>query len=223
MNEGIKSNVIDKQYFVNNNTHHNGKILYGEYNGKNMERDSSIENDEINKNEYENNMVINIYRYKFTEEFMKELYNFSKIHQYDDRKSFKEAWNIWIEDNDIIISEEVERLVSLGYNNDIMDKMFKSARYYFRKKNTVKKEAKQRRNYVNVNKDLLDAMDKHIVTKNNDIFEKPSEGFEDFCNKNIDLLKEEIKKLLENKMESKEIMEKIKKKYKNRYFMLINK
>ena len=37
-----------------------------------------------------------IYRYKFTEHFMEELYEFSKIHQYDARKDFKEAWKIWI-------------------------------------------------------------------------------------------------------------------------------
>ena len=32
---------------------------------------------------------VNIYRYKFTNEFIVELYNFSKIHQYDHRKDFK--------------------------------------------------------------------------------------------------------------------------------------
>jgi hypothetical protein len=44
-----------------------------------------------------------IYRFKFSKEFMEELHNFSKIHQYDERKDFKEAWKIWIEDNNDII------------------------------------------------------------------------------------------------------------------------
>ena len=35
---------------------------------------------------------INIYRYKFTTEFMNDLFIFSKIHQYDHRSDFKEAW-----------------------------------------------------------------------------------------------------------------------------------
>jgi TctA family transporter len=39
-----------------------------------------------------NNIVASIYRYKFTQEFMDELYKFSKIHQYDERADFKEAW-----------------------------------------------------------------------------------------------------------------------------------
>lgn len=75
-----------------------------------------------------------IYRFKFTENFMTELYKFSKIHQYDDRKDFKEAWKIWTEENDDIIELEMCRMLRLGYNGDVLDKMFKSARYYFRKK-----------------------------------------------------------------------------------------
>ena len=43
---------------------------------------------------------IDIYRYKFTQPFMNELHNFSKIHQYDDRTMFKEAWTNWIVDYD---------------------------------------------------------------------------------------------------------------------------
>ena len=76
-----------------------------------------------------------IYRYKFTEDFMNELFNFSKIHQYDDRKDFKEAWELWLVDNEEIVIDEEIRLINLGYVGDVRDKMFKSARYYFRKKN----------------------------------------------------------------------------------------
>ena len=96
-----------------------------------------------------------IYRYKFTQEFMDHLYQFSKIHQYDDRKVFKDSWDIFKEDSDDIISSEMRRLEGLNYNGDILDKMFKSARYYFRKKTTLKKEPVQRRVYINVQKELL--------------------------------------------------------------------
>ena len=40
-----------------------------------------------------------------------------------------------------------------------LDKMFKSARYYFRKKGTEKKEPKRRCSYIGTAKELLDAMD----------------------------------------------------------------
>jgi hypothetical protein len=154
---------------------------------------------------------------------MDELYKFSKIHQYDDRKSFKEAWENWTEEEEELIETEISRLNKLGYEGDILDKMFKSARYYFRKKGTTKPEPKERRKYVGVHKDLLDAMDTHILNGRNLPDYKPSEGFVDFCKTNTEDLKEEIAKLLENDMDSSEIMNKIKKTYKNRYFISITK
>ena len=103
-----------------------------------------------------------IYRFKFTQDFMDELYRFSKIHQYDERKDFKEAWEKWSEENEDLIGEENRRLNSLGYEGNVIIKMFKSARYYFRKKSTEKIEPRERRQYISVNKELLDAMDEHI-------------------------------------------------------------
>ena len=40
----------------------------------------------------------NIFRYKFSDDFIGELFKFSKIHQYDHRADFKEAWKIWLDD-----------------------------------------------------------------------------------------------------------------------------
>ena len=178
-----------------------------------------------NKNSDINNEVnVNIYRYKFTDDFTKEMFKFSKVHQYDHRKDFKEAWNIWTEENDNIVSEEVRRLTNLGYDGDILDKMFKSARYYFRKKSTEKKAPAERRNYISVQKDLLDAMDDHIKSKLQEDDYKPSDGFDEFCKINIDLLKEEVNMLCRNGFtNSEEIKKKIKKTYKNRYFLIISK
>jgi hypothetical protein len=102
--------------------------------------------------------------------------------------------------------------------------MFKSARYYFRKKSTEKKAPVKRRDYVGVNKTLLDAMDKHIKMSINTENYKPSDGFDEFCNKNKDMLREEVNILCKNGFtDSNEIKNKIKKTYKNRYFLLINK
>jgi hypothetical protein len=162
-----------------------------------------------------------IYRFKFTNEFMDELNKFSKIHQYDQRVDFKEAWNVWIEENKDIIQEETERLETLGYDGDIMDKMFKSARYYFRNKSTEKKQPKQRRVYITVSRELLQAMDSHIEQNiyNEDYI--PKVGFVSFCKENEMILKETVSKILEQGVkDSKLIQDKMKKTYKNRYFML---
>jgi hypothetical protein len=160
----------------------------------------------------------NIYRYKFAEEVAEELDRFSKVHQYDDRKTFKEAWSEWSTDYEELVSGEVRRLTNLGCEGDIVDKMYKSARYYYRKKSTVKKAPAERRNYVGVQKDLLDAMDKYIQENHS----KPAIGFVDFCKAHMELLKSEIDILRTHGItERQEIQNKIKKTYKNRYFMQI--
>ena len=168
--------------------------------------------------------AMKIYRYKFTEEFTTELFKFSKIHQYDHRKDFKEAWLVWVDDNQDIVESENRRLSSLSYTGDINDKMFKSARYYFRKKSTEKKAPIKRRNYVQVQKDLLDAIDEHIKNMIISKETKPSDGFDDFCKNNKDILSEEVKSLCQFGMrDSNEIKNKIKKTYKNRYFLIVSK
>ena len=186
--------------------------------------DMELQQEEYYREEEEDDHVINIYRYKFTKEFTDELFKFSKIHQYDHRKDFKDAWTTWLEENDDIVSSEFKRLKSLGYEGDILDKMFKSARYYFRKKSVEKKSPTERRVYISCQKKLLDAMDKHIKKNSSFLDIKPSEGFDDFCKEHIDLLKEEVAILCKAGItESSEIKSKIKKTYKNRYFMLIRK
>lgn len=182
--------------------------------------DSSLENTTKNINN------IKIYRYKFSDEFIEELYKFSKIHQYDHRKDFKDAWEVWIDDNSQIIFKESTRLTELGYDGDILNKMFTSARYYFRKKGTEKKEPRMRCTYIGTQKELLDAMDKHISLNMNareHVF-KPSTGFTEFCKEHIALLQEEIELLIKfNIVTTDEIKKKIKKTYKNRYFMIVSK
>lgn len=162
-----------------------------------------------------------IYRYKFTENFMEELYEFSKIHQYDARKDFKEAWKIWIEENENIINTETIRLNNLGYNGNVIDKMFKSARYYFRNKSTDKKEPKQRRPYISVTRELLNAMDEHIENNRYNEDYQPKSGFILFCKMNEAILKETLANVVEQGITDSElIQDKIKKTYKNRYYIL---
>ena len=165
-----------------------------------------------------------IFRFKFTEEFMKELYQFSKIHQYDHRKDFKEAWLLWLDENMDLVRTEIERLIQLGYEGDVIDKMFKSARYYFRKKSTAKVVPKQRRQYISVNHNVLEAMDEHIKKNRKDSDYQPKNGFISFCKDNEIILKECIKTIMDNNIQDVELIEnKLKKTYKNRYFMLITK
>jgi hypothetical protein len=184
-----------------------------------METNSVVENIVSEKN----NILINIFRYKFTDEFMRELFVFSKIHQYDHRKDFKDAWTIWTEENRIIIDEEIRRLTNNGYDGDILDKMYKSARYYFRKKTTEKKAPTTRRSYLGCDKEILEAIDIHIKNNINTDNYKPSSGFDDFCKSKTELLKEEVTRLYNSGLKDHiEIKNKLKKTYKNRYFLMAN-
>jgi hypothetical protein len=165
-----------------------------------------------------------IFRFKFTEEFMKELHNFSKIHQHDHRTDFKEAWIKWNDENNEIIQEEEMRLVELGYEGDVQDKMFKSARYYFRKKSVVKIEPKERRQYISLSHVILEAMDTHVKNNCRSIDYQPKTGFISFCKDNEQILKVSINTMIENGISDLKLIEcKLKKTYKNRYFMLIMK
>jgi hypothetical protein len=163
-----------------------------------------------------------IYRFKFTEDFMAELYKFAKIHQYDHCKDFKEAWTKWTDENDEIITNETERLLALGYKDEanIDDKMFKSARYYFRKKSPVKPEPKQRRQYISVDPELLATIDEHIIVNNEC---KPEAAFVLFCKDNEQILRQSIGQICSQGINDAQlIQQKIKKTYKNRYFLLLN-
>ena len=206
---------------MNNETNNIDSILF---NNRNVEENINKKGNDLPKESVDNVFPIVIYRFKFTEEFMVYLYNFSKIHQYDDRKDFKEAWTVWTEENDDIIDGEMRRLLNLGYEGDVLDKMFKSARYYFRKKSTERIEPKQRRQYISVTKDLLDAMDRHIENNIYDDNYQPKTGFITFCKDNETLLKDTISSIFGQGIKESELIEyKIKKTYKNRYFMLTNK
>jgi len=183
--------------------------------------DKSLYSDDFIKSQNINSINTNIYRFKFTQQFTNELAIFSKVHQYDERKDFKEAWKLWLEDNNDIVNEEITRLKSIGFTGDIEDKMFKSARYYFRKKTDDKKEPVQRRQYISMNKKLLDSMDIHIQ-ENPDL--QPKISFSKFCQKYEDIIKEELEKMIENGITDPNLIrDKIKKTYKNRYFKYITK
>ena len=165
-----------------------------------------------------------IYRYKFSETVVNILTEFGKTHQYDPKKIYKEAWETFIVDNEEVLQREARRLYELGYTGDCYDKMYKSARYYFRKKSLTKTDPKQRRKYISCDRDVLDAMDEHISSnikeKGNNF--KPSDGYDDFVMNNQNMILEEITRMIESGFTDKTaIVKKIKKTYKNRYFQII--
>ena len=160
------------------------------------------------------------YRYKFSATFLGNLQEFARIHRFDDSSAFKDNWNIWIDENKEIVKEESDRLKGAGYDGNVLVKMYKSARYYFKNKSNEKTKVKKRRQYVGLNPDFRDAIDSHI----NDIAlrreMKPSVGYINFMDdsKNKELIRQENLRLESYDFTKEQIMAKFKKTYKNRYF-----
>jgi hypothetical protein len=136
-----------------------------------------------------NNINIRTYRHEFGKEFMANLSCFSKVHQYDDRHTYKSEWAKWTQQIEIAQAIDVEKrhLNENGYTGDIEDKMFKAGRYYFRKKTvaaiaqqqqlessssldgtpiaaatTPTTAPRQRRPYITMSKVCIQLMDEHI-------------------------------------------------------------
>ena len=163
------------------------------------------------------------YRFKFNKNTIDALNKFSTTNYVDDKQAYREQWKRWCNNNADIITKETERLQSLGYTGDVTDKMYKSVRYYFSKKAGKSIEPKQRRKYVSMDSDILDAMDKHVTVNINEPHYSQSWGYIDFCKTHVALLQDEICRLKrEDRLVAKDIIQKIKKTYKNRYFQITN-
>ena len=164
--------------------------------------------------------TLSVYRFKFTDDFVTLLSNFSKLHQYDTRETYNDAWKEWLQENTDAVNSEFERLTQLGYTGDIKNKMYKAARYYFRTKPAVKQEPAKRRNYISIDRDVLDAMDEHILTNMRNNTFTPAEGYNSFCLTNQDVVKEEVLRMFNAGLSKDDITNKVKKTYKNRYFII---
>ena len=213
-----------------------------------------------------NNNNIKTYRHEFGKEFMAKLSLFSKVHQYDDRHTYKSEWTKWTKQEEIAEAIECEkcRLEENGYKGDINDKMFKAGRYYFRKKTsstaettaatdaadtprtgdddddttttTQQQQQRQRRQYITMSKDTIRLMDAHLNNLHRNeaattaaVVFKPSLCYDDFYQTQMSSneMTKEIEKIIEKYEKAanispdeltNEIIDKIKKTYKNRYY-----
>jgi len=208
--------------------------------------------------------AIKTYRHEFGKEFMALLSMFSKIHQFDDRHTYKAEWTKWTQQEEIAqeIEKEKRRLVENAYMGDIDDKMFKAGRYYFRKK-TAAAEAKnnndttpsaatptatpttpktpqqhQRRPYITMSKHTIALMDNHLKNAHSTQTSKfkPSSCYDDFYQTQMASpeMTAEIEKIIEKFQKcadtsrftpdeiTNEIIDKIKKTYKNRYYKYVS-
>ena len=99
--------------------------------------------------------------------------------------------------------------------------MYKTVRYYLKNKSLEKKEPKKRRKYVTLDKEFLEKMDDHILQVAMVDNMKPAYAFNNFTSlpDNMRLVDEQIKTMMEKDITEVEANNKIKKTYKNRYYL----
>jgi hypothetical protein len=112
------------------------------------------------------------------------------------------------------LREEVERLKNAGYEGDVLDKMFKSARYYFRKKEEKteqeKKEGVARKQYVSLCPRFLEQIDLFIVDLLKLEAYSPASAYEEFCKTKKEIIIKQVDILISD-MEPEEVCIKLKK------------
>lgn len=180
------------------------------------------------------NVILKTHHYKPSTKLVDYLAYFATLHRFDDRVTYKEAWEEWVKSDEIadLIEDEMERLQSSGYVGNALSKIYKSARYYYRKKplnamdnNVEPTEKKKRKKYEGLPADVLSAMDIHIATcikshivtiiqTETGMLQKssvsPNDAYTQFINTLAEPLSEEMEK-------------KYKKTFKNRFFLYRNK
>jgi hypothetical protein len=176
--------------------------------------------------------TIKVFRYNLCDDIMSLITQFAQVHQADDRQTYKDAWQNWLITNRQVIDIEISRLNQLGYTGDVEDKMFKAGRYYFRGKVAIKAKTesaesaesaeKKTRDYVVMNTNVIQIMDRHLTDMMTTQNFRPATGFTHFCQNHCDILQNEITRLIKqnNNFTAADLSTKIKKTYKNRYYML---
>jgi len=200
------------------------------------------------------NIKLQMAKQIFSEEFSKVLHEFSKEHYEETLKQFRQSWQNWISTDDIQMKmkTEIERMRTknfIGSDEEITQKIYTSARFYYRKKEkrakklaTDLKEQDSKHKpkpkpYIGFSKEFIQIMDNEIkdkILQEADINDtiKPTikinqkKAFQIFTSAHINEISEEFGKLkikydeLDEKFIAKEIANKLKKAYQNRFYSI---
>ena len=130
------------------------------------------------------------HHFNYSDNFADLLANFATEHFEDKNKEFKAAWKMWTDIHSAEIEKETAKMKQEGYSGDVAEKMYFSARYYYRKKaireqtelNTPD-EKTPRKKYESIDKQVLVQMNDQIVLQfqTNNKNTTPSKAFAQYC------------------------------------------
>ena len=187
---------------------------------------------------------VKTFRYKFNKDVEEKMKEFAGLHVYDSKEQLISCFSEYWEKNIDEFMMEERRLMNIGYENDVRDAMYKSIKYYHikrvRKENeSVNRPERKRSNLKRrkLNPELVSKIDnnlKYELSCKKDEF-KPSASFDLFMkseeihriiNEDYNEFKKENEEILEDKTEEEKndlYIKRMKKLYKNRYFILTKK
>jgi hypothetical protein len=221
------------------------------------------------------NIKLQMAKQIFSEEFSKVLHAFSKQHYEEPLKQFRQSWQAWISKSDIQTQmiREIERMRTnnfIGTDEEIRQKIYTSARFYYRKKekrakklaSDLQKEQEDKEKdkeeedkdkeykeqdtnkksrskpYIGFSKEFIQLMDNEIkdeilqtadtddTKKTEAIKLNQKKAFHTFTTAHVTEISEEFGKLktkyddLEEHFIAKEIANKLKKAYQNRFYCI---
>jgi len=184
-------------------------------------------------------IIVKTQRHTFGKELYNALNQFAQEHKNCDRKTYKALWQKWTESENIKewIAAEMEKQPE----QDVLDKMYKSSWYYYRKRGDEKEEIVDkipRKQYDAFDQQILKTIDGHIRNqikttmfmneKSQSITNiSPAESFERFCEDERELLLQEINISYGEdedepvtRDEANQVVEKFKKAYKNKFYKI---
>lgn len=195
------------------------------------------------------NVKVPVFRFKLSTTLFDNIREFARIHQHEDRVTFKDSWKTWCDNNKTMIDDETKRLSDIGFDNNINDKLFRTAKYYFIKKtfknhtvdnNTSSQTQSEpttqgddhrdannqdKKKYITISRNFLNTISNQIEKNIGNESFTPSKGFKHFTENFNDNITNEIA-LIKEKLpgiSDDDCNLKIKKTYKNKYFQYTNK
>lgn len=173
------------------------------------------------------------YRFDFSSEVGELLAEFSDNHENEKYKMFQLSWKIWTNEEVIrkILVNECNRIEKEGYKGDIWDKMYKSARYYYKKRALVNKVDDnniivKRGPNIKFSTNYLKQLNENIVSQLNDNLNDKNiitlsqvEAFDTFCKSHKTHIIDELRLVKQKNGElPQDIVKKVKKVFRNHFY-----
>ena len=162
-----------------------------------------------------------VLRFNISPEMTEKLREFHEKTKHLGKIEYKKQWSSFIEVNNHDVAQEERTLLNCGFTGNVEKKLFTSVKYYIGKKSEEKADPKERRTYIHIDKNIIEVMNDHIISNKDTDNYTPAIGYSAFCEQyEQELIIEKNRLKTVSELTDKEIEFKIKKTYKNRYFIL---